>query len=276
MRFCILILGLVLAGSTTALGQSRPRLTVISAEVESSARAELRVPPAPVIDTDTDFDDELFDPRAEAEAEVDRFLDPRVSTRSECDWRIEPAGASMRFGADHNFFVEDRRLGTASRVAAGEWRTQVVFEIDRPGGLHLRVLPSRFDDITYDQYEPGRLTGPDGVVVSGVPASRPRSWTWTLELAPGRYTFEAFADFEVVIDDESSLSDRATHDVTFSFRPPRCRPDLDADRELTIFDFLLFQNYFDAASPIADFDDDGELTIFDFLAFQNAFDAGCD
>ncbi|MFI4917576.1 MAG: hypothetical protein ACIAS6_13860, partial [Phycisphaerales bacterium JB060] len=25
----------------------------------------------------------------------------------------------------------------------------------------------------------------------------------------------------------------------------------------------------------ADFDGDGELTIFDFLAFQNAFDAGC-
>jgi hypothetical protein len=25
----------------------------------------------------------------------------------------------------------------------------------------------------------------------------------------------------------------------------------------------------------ADLDGDGELTIFDFLAFQNAFDAGC-
>ena len=56
----------------------------------------------------------------------------------------------------------------------------------------------------------------------------------------------------------------------------RCRPDIDGDGELTIFDFLGFQNLFDAGDPAADFDDDGELTIFDFLAFQNAFDAGCE
>ncbi|OAB63915.1 hypothetical protein AY599_26080 [Leptolyngbya valderiana BDU 20041] len=54
-----------------------------------------------------------------------------------------------------------------------------------------------------------------------------------------------------------------------------CRADLDGDSELTIFDFLAFQNLFDAGDPIADFDGDGELTIFDFLSFQNAFDAGC-
>ena len=54
-----------------------------------------------------------------------------------------------------------------------------------------------------------------------------------------------------------------------------CRADLDGDGELTIFDFLAFQNLFDAGSSRADFDGDGELTIFDFLAFQNAFDAGC-
>ena len=51
--------------------------------------------------------------------------------------------------------------------------------------------------------------------------------------------------------------------------------DLDADGALTIFDFLEFQNLFDAGDPLADFDGDGEFTIFDFLAFQNAFDAGC-
>jgi len=54
-----------------------------------------------------------------------------------------------------------------------------------------------------------------------------------------------------------------------------CRADLDGDGELTIFDFLEFQNLFDAGDPLADFDGDGELTLFDFLAFQNAFDAGC-
>ncbi len=55
-----------------------------------------------------------------------------------------------------------------------------------------------------------------------------------------------------------------------------CRPDLDADGTLTIFDFLTFFNLFDAGDARADFDGDGELTIFDFLAFQTAFDAGCE
>ena len=56
---------------------------------------------------------------------------------------------------------------------------------------------------------------------------------------------------------------------------PACRADLDGDSALTIFDFLLFQNLFDATDPVADFDGDGSLSIFDFLAFQNEFDAGC-
>ncbi|MFI4917067.1 MAG: GC-type dockerin domain-anchored protein [Phycisphaerales bacterium JB060] len=57
--------------------------------------------------------------------------------------------------------------------------------------------------------------------------------------------------------------------------PPPCPADLDTDGELTIFDFLAFQNLFDAMDPRADFDGDGQLTLFDFLAFQNAFEAGC-
>ena len=62
--------------------------------------------------------------------------------------------------------------------------------------------------------------------------------------------------------------------AAYVFAAP-CQADLDGDGELTIFDFLAFQNLFDAGDPAADFDGDGELTIFDFLAFQNAFDAGC-
>ena len=54
-----------------------------------------------------------------------------------------------------------------------------------------------------------------------------------------------------------------------------CPADMDFDGELTIFDFLAFQNLFDLQDPRADFDGDGDFTIFDFLAFQNAFDAGC-
>jgi hypothetical protein len=54
-----------------------------------------------------------------------------------------------------------------------------------------------------------------------------------------------------------------------------CAADRDGDGELTIFDFLGFQNQFDAGDSRADLDEDGALTIFDFLVFQNRFDAGC-
>jgi hypothetical protein len=54
-----------------------------------------------------------------------------------------------------------------------------------------------------------------------------------------------------------------------------CPADLDGDGSLTLFDFLAFQNLFDAGDTRADLDGDGSLTIFDFLAFQNLFDAGC-
>ena len=55
-----------------------------------------------------------------------------------------------------------------------------------------------------------------------------------------------------------------------------CRADIDGDGSLTIFDFLAFQNAFDAGDLLADFDGDGVLTLFDFLAFQNEFDIGCE
>ncbi|GIW74108.1 MAG: hypothetical protein KatS3mg103_0630 [Phycisphaerales bacterium] len=54
-----------------------------------------------------------------------------------------------------------------------------------------------------------------------------------------------------------------------------CRADIDGDGSLTLFDFLGFQNLFDAGDLRADFDGDGSLTLFDFLTFQNEFDAGC-
>ncbi|MCW5755835.1 MAG: hypothetical protein KIT54_01210 [Phycisphaeraceae bacterium] len=55
-----------------------------------------------------------------------------------------------------------------------------------------------------------------------------------------------------------------------------CKPDLDGDGALTIFDYLAFQTAFGTGDLRADFDGDGELTIFDFLAFQTAFAEGCE
>ncbi len=54
-----------------------------------------------------------------------------------------------------------------------------------------------------------------------------------------------------------------------------CPADVDGDGELTLFDFLEFQNRFDGGDARADFDASGALDLFDFLAFQNAFAAGC-
>jgi len=67
----------------------------------------------------------------------------------------------------------------------------------------------------------------------------------------------------------------ATVGIVVEGQPAACRPDLDGDGELTVFDFLAFQNLFDAGDLAADFDEDGSLTLFDFLQFQNEFDAGC-
>ncbi|MFI4914973.1 MAG: GC-type dockerin domain-anchored protein [Phycisphaerales bacterium JB060] len=88
--------------------------------------------------------------------------------------------------------------------------------------------------------------------------------------ADGRADVVVSAEFA----DPLGRADAASNFVIFG-RGGGCPADLDADGELTIFDFLAFQNLFDAGDPIADFDGDGDLTIFDFLAFQNAFDAGC-
>ncbi|MEO1009256.1 MAG: GC-type dockerin domain-anchored protein [Planctomycetota bacterium] len=64
--------------------------------------------------------------------------------------------------------------------------------------------------------------------------------------------------------------------AAYRFTEAPCRADIDGDGELTLFDFLGFQNFFDAGDLRADFDGDGDLTLFDFLAFQNAFDLGCE
>ena len=80
---------------------------------------------------------------------------------------------------------------------------------------------------------------------------------------------------QLVAARDTGLSTDAYFDNVSVVLAAACRADLDGDGALTIFDFLAFQNLFDAGDPAADFDGDGSLTIFDFLAFQNAFDAGC-
>ena len=47
--------------------------------------------------------------------------------------------------------------------------------------------------------------------------------------------------------------------------------DINEDCELSILDFVAFQNLFQAGDPKADFNGDGNLDILDFVAYQNAF-----
>lgn len=54
-----------------------------------------------------------------------------------------------------------------------------------------------------------------------------------------------------------------------------CPADLDGDCEATIFDFLLFGNWFDAGDLRADLTGDGVLDVFDYLYFLNIFQDGC-
>jgi len=81
--------------------------------------------------------------------------------------------------------------------------------------------------------------------------------------------------FEATVRVESNAPDEPVRSVRVFGEIIACAADLDGDGVLTVFDFLSFQNLFDAGDPAADFDGDGELTLFDLLAFQNLFDAGC-
>lgn len=56
---------------------------------------------------------------------------------------------------------------------------------------------------------------------------------------------------------------------------PACPADCDFSGDLSLFDFLCFQNDFVAGVPAADCDGDLAFTIFDFLCFTNEFNNGC-
>jgi uncharacterized membrane protein len=54
-----------------------------------------------------------------------------------------------------------------------------------------------------------------------------------------------------------------------------CFADFDDDGNLTILDFVAYQNAFTSGDASADCDDNGQLNILDFVCFQNEFQAGC-
>ncbi len=67
-------------------------------------------------------------------------------------------------------------------------------------------------------------------------------------------------------------------DLTATLRVPNgvgCRPDLNGDGMLNMFDVSEFLNAYNAQGTIADFDGDGLFTFFDVSAFITEFLAGC-
>jgi hypothetical protein len=217
-------------------------------------------------DFDTDFE------RAEVQTEIAGMIfRPRVES-----WAESTGGSHGIFRSDLGVNIEDgSTLSAPARWASGSWSHRAEFDVEVRSRVQISVDIGTFRSLEFTELEPCRLTGPDGVVVSGTPTTGRTSWTWFLDLRRGRYTYEASAAFHAEVDGVEGLDDRASHFVRIVDYGHVCRADIDEDDELTVFDFLLFQNLFDAGDMLADFDDDEELTLFDFLAFQSLFVAGC-
>ncbi|MFI4915767.1 MAG: GC-type dockerin domain-anchored protein [Phycisphaerales bacterium JB060] len=114
----------------------------------------------------------------------------------------------------------------------------------------------------------------------GKPVNAPLHPEWTNGDATAQWSFGALESGEA-IEPWQPMTDFHPTPKEWAFELHGivgldCAADLDQDGALTVFDFLMFQNLFDAGDPLADFDDDGRFTIFDFLAFQTAFDRGCE
>lgn len=99
--------------------------------------------------------------------------------------------------------------------------------------------------------------------------------TWTYSIYRQEIGGTGRVDLLLLNNSTFDLDDDIMYGVVGVQSAAPCRADIDGDGELTLFDFLAYQNAFDAGDLAADFDGDGELTLFDFLAFQNEFDAGC-
>jgi len=183
-----------------------------------------------------------------------------AAATSEMTLRFDVAGGGLFVLDELELLVDDAFEGQQTRDRPAE--ASVLAELrPRDGGDPLFAVAAELDD-----------AGTRGGFLL------PERLELPLDAGGYEFTVRAAASdttdgFEEVLDSLAAATFFVAGEVVGPVAP--CRPDLDADGELTIFDFLTFQNLFDAGDPAADFDGDGELTLFDFLAFQNAFDAGC-
>jgi hypothetical protein len=95
-------------------------------------------------------------------------------------------------------------------------------------------------------------------------------YTWNDEYAGG-----SFVGTHGDADEAWEVGDNPWHDLVFTANWKTCLGDVNGDGELTIVDFIAFQNGFTAGSPKADCDQNGVLNVLDFVCFQDVFQAGC-
>ena len=151
---------------------------------------------------------------------------------------------------------------TVTRVEAGVYEIEVAGKDKTTGSVSLQIADET----------PG---------AAGVPDVSFANYDYDADKGVFVVNTRVLAFGDDVFGEASELRDASFYFLYSDFETPisldaTCRADFDGDGSLTIFDFLGFQNAFDAGDLSADFDGDGSLTIFDFLAFQNEFDAGCD
>lgn len=96
--------------------------------------------------------------------------------------------------------------------------------------------------------------------------------------ATGLYTFRVGPGGELTrIGDLVDTGNRRPGEVGLAVWPglPACRPDLDGDGTLGVFDILLYFDAFGAGDASVDLNGDGRLDVIDILAFFDLFAAGC-
>ncbi|UYV11631.1 MAG: hypothetical protein NCW75_10015 [Phycisphaera sp.] len=170
-------------------------------------------------------------------------------------------------------------------------RSRTVYRWTEAGGyVELAVPDGLYDPFLFQLSDDGAIAVGEAVSLAAG-SRRPIFWTE----ATGMVDLQAYLESTGVdlsgwdLIDASAISgdgtaiagkgnfeDRGSAFLITGLRlPGSCRVDLNGDGMATVFDFLAFQNLFEAGDPRADFDADGALTILDFLAFRAAFDTGC-
>lgn len=132
---------------------------------------------------------------------------------------------------------------------------------------------TRFDTVTDVMLVPGEryhvvINGMDDILSLG---SYMSTWDEGTNTIPGgamHFTPDLALTWLTIPDGDFGVYVETEGDQT-------CYADFDGNGVLDLFDFLEFQNEFNAQTPRADCTGDGLYNLFDFLCYVNEFNEGC-